>query len=89
MSQKWACRVLQDLEYYNSLNWIINNSVESLEMVFSVDEEKLGETIEVELKPNGANIPVTDRNKLEYVKWVTTGTSQLITCPDIPRVALH
>ncbi|XP_067927905.1 E3 ubiquitin-protein ligase NEDD4-like [Watersipora subatra] len=59
-----------DLEYYNSLNWIIDNSVEGLDMTFSVDDEILGKMEEYPLKPNGANIPVTDRNKHEYVNLV-------------------
>ena len=37
-------------------------------MTFSVDEEILGKTEEHELKPNGADIPVTDLNKQEYVQ---------------------
>lgn len=35
---------------------------------FAVDEEKLGKTVSVDLKPGGADIDVTDENKEEYVK---------------------
>ena len=43
-------------------------------MTFSVDEEILGKTEERALKPNGANIPVTDHNKHEYVRLVSNSS---------------
>lgn len=57
-----------DIEMFNSLTWIIENDPECLEMTFSTDEEKLGEIVQVDLKPGGSNIPVTNANKREYVK---------------------
>ncbi|KAL4709251.1 hypothetical protein ACJJTC_010712, partial [Scirpophaga incertulas] len=59
-----------DLEYYNSLMWIRENDPSELELTFSVDEEQLGKTIQRELKPGGANIPVDNQNKDEYIKLV-------------------
>ncbi|XP_060805532.1 E3 ubiquitin-protein ligase Nedd-4 isoform X2 [Amyelois transitella] len=59
-----------DLEYYNSLMWIRENDPSELELTFSVDEEQFGKTIQRELKPGGANIPVDDENKDEYIKLV-------------------
>nr|XP_018901439.1 PREDICTED: E3 ubiquitin-protein ligase Nedd-4 isoform X2 [Bemisia tabaci] len=59
-----------DSEYYNSLLWIKENNPAELELTFSVDEELLGSTSLRELKSNGANIPVTDQNKDEYIKLV-------------------
>lgn len=37
-------------------------------MTFSVEQERFGERIPVDLKPDGQNIPVTDENKTEYVQ---------------------
>ena len=62
-----------DQEFYNSLIWIRDNTVEEcdLEMYFAADYEVLGEIRSHELKPGGANIRVTDENKEEYVKLMT------------------
>ncbi|XP_072943034.1 E3 ubiquitin-protein ligase Nedd-4 isoform X2 [Epargyreus clarus] len=59
-----------DLEYYNSLMWIRENDPSELYLTFSVDEEQFGKTIQRELKPGGANIPVDNDNKDEYIKLV-------------------
>ncbi|CAG0913383.1 unnamed protein product [Notodromas monacha] len=60
-----------DPEYFNSLTWIKNNDPSLLTLTFSVDEETcFGETAERELKPNGSQIPVTDENKMEYIRMV-------------------
>lgn len=62
-----------DPEFYNSLLWIKDNSIEEcdLEMFFAADYEVLGEIRNHELKPDGANIKVTDENKEEYIKLIT------------------
>lgn len=57
-----------DTEYYNSLVWIMENDPAELDLYFAVDEESFGKTFQRELKPNGANIPVTNENKHEYMK---------------------
>ncbi|XP_046662602.1 E3 ubiquitin-protein ligase Nedd-4 isoform X2 [Homalodisca vitripennis] len=59
-----------DSEYYNSLLWIKENNPTELELTFSLDEDSLGHTSQRELKPNGANIPLTEENKDEYIKLV-------------------
>uniref|UniRef100_A0A3Q0R783 E3 ubiquitin-protein ligase n=1 Tax=Amphilophus citrinellus TaxID=61819 RepID=A0A3Q0R783_AMPCI len=58
-----------DPEFYNSLIWIRDNNIEEcgLEMYFSVDMEILGKITSHDLKPNGANIQVTEENKEEYI----------------------
>uniref|UniRef100_A0AAR2ISN3 E3 ubiquitin-protein ligase n=1 Tax=Pygocentrus nattereri TaxID=42514 RepID=A0AAR2ISN3_PYGNA len=58
-----------DPEFYNSLIWIRDNNIEecSLEMYFSVDMEILGKITSHDLKPDGANILVTEENKEEYI----------------------
>ncbi|XP_065333980.1 E3 ubiquitin-protein ligase NEDD4 isoform X5 [Cloeon dipterum] len=59
-----------DSEYYNSLLWIKENDPSELELTFSVDEESFGQTSQRELKPNGANIALTNENKDEYINLV-------------------
>ncbi|XP_057193112.1 itchy E3 ubiquitin protein ligase a [Triplophysa rosa] len=61
-----------DPEFYNSLMWIKDNSLEEcgLEMFFSVDKEILGEVTTHELKPDGGNVQVTEENKEEYIRLV-------------------
>ncbi|OAD59034.1 E3 ubiquitin-protein ligase NEDD4 [Eufriesea mexicana] len=59
-----------DSEYYNSLLWIKENDPSELELTFCVDEESFGHTSQRELKPDGANVPVTDENKDEYIALV-------------------
>lgn len=59
-----------DSEYYNSLLWIKENDPSELELTFCVDEESFGHTSQRELKPDGANIPLTDENKDEYIALV-------------------
>ncbi|XP_054277378.1 E3 ubiquitin-protein ligase Nedd-4-like isoform X2 [Macrosteles quadrilineatus] len=59
-----------DSEYYNSLLWIKENNPTELELTFAVDEDSLGHTSQRELKPNGANIPINEENKDEYIKLV-------------------
>lgn len=61
-----------DPEYFKSLEWMLQNSItDVLDLTFSVDNEEFGETQVIELKPDGANIAVTDENKQEYVRLVT------------------
>ncbi|XP_066941793.1 E3 ubiquitin-protein ligase Nedd-4 isoform X10 [Macrobrachium rosenbergii] len=59
-----------DSEYYNSLLWIQENDPADLDLTFSVDEESFGQTSSHSLKENGANIPVTNENKHEYIELV-------------------
>ena len=69
--------VLQDMEgvdaeVYNSLNWTLNNSIDGiLDLTFSVDDERFGELVTVDLKPGGRDIEVTDENKREYIELYT------------------
>ncbi|XP_020280673.1 E3 ubiquitin-protein ligase HECW2 isoform X2 [Pseudomyrmex gracilis] len=61
-----------DQEFHQSLMWIKEKdiSIEPLELTFSVTEELLGRVAERELKPGGRNIPVTEKNKKEYLEKV-------------------
>ncbi|VDN96105.1 unnamed protein product [Rodentolepis nana] len=59
-----------DSEYYRSLKYILESDPRSLELTFAVDEEHFGETFEVELIPNGKNVPVTNANKRDYIERI-------------------
>ncbi|XP_022174853.1 E3 ubiquitin-protein ligase NEDD4 isoform X1 [Myzus persicae] len=59
-----------DSEYYNSLLWIKENDPSELDLTFSLDEDSLGHTSHRELKPDGANIHLTQENKDEYISLV-------------------
>ncbi|ETN64583.1 E3 ubiquitin-protein ligase HECW2 [Anopheles darlingi] len=66
-----------DNEFHQSLLWIRDNDVgngSELGLTFSVTEERPGQPkVELELRPNGRNIAVTERNKRDYleriIKW--------------------
>lgn len=58
-----------DADYHRSLQWMLDNPIEGvMEETFSTMEDKFGEMVTIELKPNGVNIDVTDENKHEYVE---------------------
>ncbi|XP_043533419.1 E3 ubiquitin-protein ligase NEDD4a isoform X1 [Chiloscyllium plagiosum] len=59
-----------DSEYYNSLMWILENDPTDLDLRFVVDEELFGQTQQHELKPDGSEILVTNKNKKEYIHLV-------------------
>ncbi|KAI5952408.1 hulA [Candida jiufengensis] len=69
--------VLQDMEgvdaeFYRSLKWILDNDItDILDLTFSTEEEIFGERVEVDLKPQGKEIEVTEENKHEYVELIT------------------
>lgn len=47
-----------------------NDITDVLDEDFTVTEDRFGEIVTVELRPDGANIPVTELNKKEYVEAV-------------------
>ncbi|KER23350.1 hypothetical protein T265_08760 [Opisthorchis viverrini] len=59
-----------DSEYYRSLKYILEEDPSVLGLTFSVDEEHFGETVEVDLIPNGRQIPVTNQNKKQYIECI-------------------
>lgn len=60
-----------DAEFHQSLLWIKDNDItDNLDLNFSVNEEVFGKVTERELKPGGKSIPVTERNKKEYIERV-------------------
>lgn len=68
--------VLQDMEgvdaeFYRSLQWIIDNDItDVLDLTFSAEDDKFGQVVEVDLKPGGGEIEVTQENKHEYVELI-------------------
>ncbi|KIJ17833.1 hypothetical protein PAXINDRAFT_167790 [Paxillus involutus ATCC 200175] len=60
-----------DADLHRSLVWMLKNDItDVLDETFTVTEDRFGEIVEVELRPAGANIPVTEENKREYVEAV-------------------
>ena len=58
-----------DAEYFRSWTWMLENDItDVLDTTFSTEEDKFGELHDVELKPGGKNLPVTEENKKEYVE---------------------
>jgi len=58
-----------DPQLYKNFKWILENEItEDFGLTFAKDEEDcFGVKQSIELKENGANIPVTEENKQEYI----------------------
>jgi len=58
-----------DPQLYKNFKWILENEItEDFGLTFTKDEEDcFGVKQSIELKENGANIPVTEENKQEYI----------------------
>jgi len=52
-----------DPEFYQSVTWLKENIITNLDLTFCVTEEIGGKHFERELKANGKNISVTEKNK--------------------------
>ncbi|PIA18973.1 HECT-domain-containing protein [Coemansia reversa NRRL 1564] len=57
-----------DADIYRSLKWTLENDVADMGFTFTVDDDRFGERVEVELKPGGKDIDVTEENKEEFVQ---------------------
>lgn len=79
----WLSRT--DFRYHKSLQWMLDNDITGVidvglsvptsltrQQEFTIEDEQFGEKIVVELKEGGAQIPVTEENKAEYVKLVVS-----------------
>lgn len=68
--------VLQDMEgvdaeFYRSLLWMVENDItDVLDLTFSTEDDQFGQIVEVDLKPGGRDIEVTEENKHEYVELI-------------------
>ncbi|KAJ1979372.1 hypothetical protein H4R34_002850 [Dimargaris verticillata] len=61
-----------DVDIHRSLTWMLNNDItDILDLTFSVEEQRFGELVTIDLIPDGQNIAVTEENKHEYVDLVT------------------
>lgn len=62
-----------DPEYYKNLQQILEYPLEDLglELTFSAEASAFGQVEIVDLIPDGRNIPVTDDNKMDYVRLIT------------------
>ncbi|RKP02374.1 hypothetical protein CXG81DRAFT_10844 [Caulochytrium protostelioides] len=57
-----------DPDLHKSLVWMLNNDItDIIDETFSIETEDFGEKKTIELKPGGAELPVTEENKREYV----------------------
>ena len=58
-----------DAELHRGLKWMLDNDItDVIDETFSLQEERFGELVMIELKPGGVNIPVTEENKQEFIE---------------------
>ncbi|KAK3055349.1 hypothetical protein LTR09_003902 [Extremus antarcticus] len=61
-----------DAEFHRTLSWTMDNDItDVIYSTFSVEDERFGEKVTVDLKPGGQDIEVTNENKREYVELIT------------------
>lgn len=66
--KEWQPEIAQSLDFILSYNEPSNPLEEALGINFTIQVENFGEKFDVELKPNGQNIYVTENNREEYVQ---------------------
>ncbi|KAF9466383.1 HECT-domain-containing protein [Collybia nuda] len=60
-----------DAELHRGMTWMLENDItDVIDETFTTVEERFGEMVTIELKPGGADVPVTEENKKEYVEHV-------------------
>jgi E3 ubiquitin-protein ligase NEDD4 len=60
-----------DVELYRGMTWMLENDItDIIDETFTTTEERFGEMVTIELKPGGADVPVTEENKKEYVEHI-------------------
>ena len=67
-----------DNEFYNNLNWCLNNDITGLGQYFCTEQEMFGKSTIYEFFKGGKNKLVTNENKSEYVQHFTY--FKLYTC---------
>ncbi|KAF2086133.1 HECT-domain-containing protein [Saccharata proteae CBS 121410] len=61
-----------DADFHRNLAWTLDNDIDGiLDLTFSTDDERFGETVTIDLKPGGRDIEVTNENKREYIELIT------------------
>jgi hypothetical protein len=61
-----------------------NDIEDALDLTFSTEDDRFGEVVTVDLKPDGQNIVVTNENKKEYVEYVPYPLSLYKRLPTVP-----
>ncbi|KAG5645003.1 hypothetical protein DXG03_007280 [Asterophora parasitica] len=60
-----------DAELHRGMTWMLENDItDIIDETFTTVEERFGEMVTIELKPGGADVPVTEENKKEYVEHI-------------------
>ncbi|KAF9264871.1 HECT-domain-containing protein [Marasmius fiardii PR-910] len=60
-----------DAELHRGMTWMLENDItDIIDETFTTTEERFGEMVTIELKPGGADVPVTEENKKEYVEAI-------------------
>ncbi|KAG1891508.1 hypothetical protein F4604DRAFT_1876590 [Suillus subluteus] len=60
-----------DAELHRGLTWMLENDItDVIDETFTTTEERFGELVNIELRPGGADVNVTQDNKKEYVDAV-------------------
>lgn len=60
-----------DAELHRGLTWMLDNDItDIIDETFTTTEERFGEMVTIDLKPNGGDFPVTEETKKEYVDCV-------------------
>ncbi|KAF3936391.1 hypothetical protein ABW19_dt0201634 [Dactylella cylindrospora] len=61
-----------DADFHRNLTWTLENDItDILDLTFSTEDNRFGETVTIDLKPNGRDIEVTNENKKEYIDLIT------------------
>ncbi|XP_025833004.1 E3 ubiquitin-protein ligase HUWE1-like [Agrilus planipennis] len=60
----------EDYSFYRGLVYLMENNIEQLgyDLTFSTEINEFGVTETRDLIPNGRNVPVTEENKMEYIR---------------------
>jgi E3 ubiquitin-protein ligase NEDD4 len=60
-----------DVELHRGMTWMLENDItDIIDETFTTTEERFGEMVTIELKPGGADVPVTEENKKDYVEHI-------------------
>ncbi|KAL7274416.1 hypothetical protein RUND412_002691 [Rhizina undulata] len=61
-----------DADFHRNLTWMLDNDItDVLDLTFSTEDSRFGETVIIDLKPGGRDMEVTNENKREYVELIT------------------
>ena len=66
-----TCRLIDIVTYVSPSDISENDVTDVIENSFSVEDDRFGEVVTVDLKPGGQDIEVNEENKKEYVDLIT------------------